>query len=94
MLEDLLESLRLSNKDQLDDLVDVIQNTTRNRTPDEQNGYEIIKEAVDSILADYQDAEGTSDVEIEQGKFLNGTNGLFFFPLLFQLHSLVELMAA
>ncbi|OKL55654.1 hypothetical protein UA08_08982 [Talaromyces atroroseus] len=65
-LEDLLESLRLGSKGQLHELVEVVQSTVRNHLPEEQGGYERIKETVYSILADYEDAEGTSDVEIGQ----------------------------
>jgi hypothetical protein len=69
LLEDLLESFRLGNKDQLDRLIEVIQSTSRNHLPDDQDSYESIRNTIYHILSEYEDAEGTSDVEIGQGTF-------------------------
>lgn len=67
LLEDLLQSLRLGREDQLDQLVEVIQNTVRNSVPEAQDRYTGIREVVYSILEEHEDAEG-SDVDMGQGQ--------------------------
>lgn len=57
-LEDLLESLRLGRRDQLDQLIEVIQSTEKNTYMDEPGIYEDIRTAVDAILSECTDAEG------------------------------------
>lgn len=47
-------------------MVEVIQDTVRNPDPDNKSGYSKIREAIFSILGEFEDAEGsdeTSDVD-------------------------------
>lgn len=60
-LEDLLASIRYSNRYQLDQLVQVIQDTVRNPDPDNKSGYSKIREAIALILSEFEDAEGSDE---------------------------------
>lgn len=64
--EDLLATIRLGTREQLDDLAQVVQKTTRNLHLEDRSGYTTIRTAIDSILSEIEDAEGieeTSDDE-------------------------------
>ncbi|KAF4989042.1 hypothetical protein F66182_16667 [Fusarium sp. NRRL 66182] len=61
-LEDILASIRLGSKDQIDQLVLAIKDTVRNTDPDEKGGYAKIREAIFLILGDFEDAEGSDEV--------------------------------
>ena len=60
-LENLLASIRLGSTHQLDQLVQVIQDTVRNPDPDNKSGYSKIKETMFSILSEFEDAEGSDE---------------------------------
>lgn len=65
-MEDILASIRVGDKYQVDQLVQVIQNSVRNPDPENKSGYNQIKESIISILGEFEDAEGsdeTSDVD-------------------------------
>lgn len=65
-LEDILASIRLGSRYQVDQLLQVVQDTVRNPDPENKSGYNKIREAIFSILGEFEDAEGsdeTSDVD-------------------------------
>ncbi|RAO71943.1 uncharacterized protein BHQ10_007955 [Talaromyces amestolkiae] len=69
LLEDILASIRLGSKDQIDQLVLAIQDTVRNTDPDERSGYSKIQEAIFSILGEFEDAEGSDEIsDVDQRK--------------------------
>lgn len=69
LLEDILASIRLGSKDQIDQLVLAIQDTVRNTDPDERSGYSKIQEAIFSILGEFEDAEGSDEIsDVDQSE--------------------------
>jgi len=59
VLEDLLESIRHSDSDQLLQLVEAVRQTPRNPRQEMQNDYAMILRVVYTILGDCEDAEGS-----------------------------------
>lgn len=59
VLEDLLESIRHSDPDQLRQLVEAVRETPKNPHQEVQNGYATILKVVYTILEDAEDAEGS-----------------------------------
>ncbi|KAF3400564.1 hypothetical protein DPV78_005002 [Talaromyces pinophilus] len=60
-LENLLTSIRLGSTHQVDQLVQVIQDTVKNPDPDNKSGYSKIRETILSILSEVEDAEGSDE---------------------------------
>lgn len=58
-VEDLLACLRLGNNDQLEWFVQVIRSTSTNSDLVDRSSYTQIREAMYTILGDYEDAEGS-----------------------------------
>lgn len=68
-LEDILASIRLGSTYQVDQLIRVIQDTARNTDPEERSGYTKIREAIFSILGEFEDAEGSDEVsDVDQSE--------------------------
>lgn len=59
LLEDLLESIRHSDPDQLRQLVEAVRQTPKNPRQEPHNDYATILQVVYTTLGEYEDAEGS-----------------------------------
>jgi hypothetical protein len=68
LLEDLLESVRRSDTDQLQQLVEAVRQTPRTPRNETQPNHATILQVVYTILGEYEDAEGSDTMsDIGQG---------------------------
>lgn len=68
LLEDLLESIRHGDVDQLRQLVEAVRQTPKNPQQEIQTDYAAILKVVYTILGEYEDAEGSDTMsDIAQG---------------------------
>jgi hypothetical protein len=68
-LEDILASFRFGNSYQVDQLIQEIKDTVRNPDPENKSGYIEIRDAIFSILSEFEDAEGSDETsDVDQSK--------------------------
>ncbi|KAH8704893.1 putative C6 transcription factor SndA [Talaromyces proteolyticus] len=67
LLEDLLESIRYSDDNQLRQLFSAVRNSTRNPSPEEREGYDELTDIIDTVLGVSEDAEGSDTTSAMDG---------------------------